>query len=128
VDPKKLRYTEEHEWIGEEDGLYAVGITEFAQEQLGDITYVELPEVGDELSAMEEAASIESVKAASDIYTPVSGLVAEINEELETRPELINKDCYGDGWIFKLEKVKSGEVSKLMDYNAYQKFLETQEH
>lgn len=125
MNPENLRYTEEHEWIGELGGQYVVGITDYAQSQLGDITYVELPEVGRSIEAGEEAAVVESVKAASDIYAPVSGTISEVNETLESRPELINKDPYGNGWFFKLEGVDKVEFDALMDISAYRTFVES---
>ncbi|MBX3177859.1 MAG: glycine cleavage system protein GcvH [Candidatus Hydrogenedentes bacterium] len=125
MNPDDLRYTEEHEWIGELGGQYFVGITDYAQAQLGDITYIELPEVGREVEAGEEVAAVESVKAASDIYAPVSGTVVEINEALESRPELVNKAPYGGGWFFKLEEVDATEFDALMDISAYRAFVES---
>ena len=125
MNPENLRYTEEHEWIGELNGQYVVGITDFAQSQLGDITYVELPEVGRVIEASEEAAVVESVKAASDIYAPVSGKISEINDALESRPELVNKDPFGEGWFFKLAGVDIVEFDALMDISAYRTFVES---
>ncbi len=124
MDPETLRYTEAHEWIGQEDGLCVVGITGHAQDQLGDITYVELPEVGRKVEAGEEVAVVESVKAASDIYAPVGGAVAAINEALENEPELVNQDPYGAGWFFKLSDANASGPDKLMDATAYAAFLE----
>lgn len=123
MDPQSLRYTEQHEWIGEDEGLMVVGITSYAQEQLGDITFIDLPAVGTRFEAMDEAAAIESVKAASDIYCPVAGVVAEVNVSLESAPEIVNKDPYGAGWIFKLEGVESEALDALMDSAAYQAHL-----
>jgi len=123
MEPEGLRYTEEHEWIGEEDGLYLVGITEFAQEHMGDITYVELPEVGMEVARGQDVSVVESVKAAGDVYAPVTGVVVEVNTILEERPELVNKDAYGDGWFFKLKSVNRDELKALMDFTAYEAFL-----
>ena len=120
-----LRYTEEHEWIGELNGQYVVGITDFAQSQLGDITFVELPAVDRQVEAGEEVAAVESVKAASDIYAPVAGKVVEINETLEAQPELVNKEPIGEGWFFKLEGVDSLELDALMDVSAYRTFVES---
>lgn len=127
MNPDTLRYTEEHEWIVEQDGLYVVGITEFAQDQLGEITFVELPEIGKKLERGEDAAAVESVKAAGDIYAPVEGFVAEVNDDLEMEPDLINRDPYGKGWIFKLEKVKREQYDDLMDARSYRGFLKTVE-
>lgn len=127
MNPDTLRYTEEHEWIAEQDGLYVVGITEYAQDQLGEITFVELPEVGRKLERGEDAAVVESVKAAADIYAPIGGMVAEVNDDLEMEPDLINRDPYGKGWIFKLDKVNIEEYEDLMDARSYRGFLRTVE-
>ena len=124
MDPTKLKYTESHEWIGEKDGLFVQGITEFAQQQLGDVTYVELPEVGRALKAGDEAAVVESVKAASDIYASATGTVAAMNTALEENPELVNNDPYGEGWFFKLEGVDAVTLSHLMSAADYAKFCE----
>lgn len=100
--PADLKYAETHEWLRDEgDGVISVGITDYAQDALGDVVYVELPEVGDQLAAQDEAGAVESVKAASDIYAPVSGEVIAINEALEEEPEIINESPYGDGWFSK---------------------------
>lgn len=125
--PEELKYTKDHEWIGKDGGLYVVGITDHAQDLLGDITYVELPEVGRTVAAHEETALVESVKAASDVYAPVAGTVAEVNETLGAQPELVNKEPYGAGWFFKLSGVDAAEVAKLMDAAAYDAFLKEQE-
>ena len=125
--PGDLRYTNEHEWLRqEEDGSVTIGITDHAQSALGDLVYVELPEVGQDLEAGGEMAVVESVKAASDVYAPVSGSVLAINDELSDDPEKINADPYGDGWIVRLKP--SGEPGETMDPNAYQAFLDEQEH
>jgi glycine cleavage system H protein len=125
--PGDLRYTNEHEWLRqEEDGSVTIGITDHAQSALGDLVYVELPEVGQDLEAGGEMAVVESVKAASDVYAPVSGSVLAINDELSDDPEKINADPYGDGWIVRLQP--SGEPGESMDPNAYQAFLDEQEH
>jgi glycine cleavage system H protein len=127
MDPEKLYYTEEHEWVGEEDGLYVVGISDFAQDQLGDITYVELPESGRAVKQGDETAVVESVKAASDIYAPIDGVIAEVNEELEGEPETVNSDPFGKGWFYKLKDANTDQLAGLMDAAAYKQFLETQE-
>ncbi len=125
--PGDLQYTNEHEWLRqEEDGSVTIGITDHAQSALGDLVYVELPEVGQDLEAGGEMAVVESVKAASDVYAPVSGSVLAINDELSDDPEKINADPYGDGWIVRLKP--SGEPGETMDPNAYQAFLDEQEH
>ena len=121
----ELKFTEDHEWIRlEEDGAATVGITDYAQEQLGDVVYVELPEVGRELGKDDEAAVVESVKAASDIYCPVSGDIVEVNEALNDTPEIINDDPYGDGWLFTLHPTEAGEVESLMSAEAYAEIAE----
>jgi glycine cleavage system H protein len=123
--PGELLYTEEHEWLRqEEDGSVTIGITDHAQAALGDLVYVELPEVGAELDAGDEMAVVESVKAASDVYAPVSGTVLEVNEGLAVDPEKINSDPYGDGWIVRIQPNDLGE-SKTMDPDAYQELLDS---
>lgn len=122
--PKDLKYAASHEWARYENGVVTVGITNFAQEALGDVVYVELPEVGDKLHATDEAGVVESVKAASDIYSPVSGEVIAINEELEDAPETINKDPYHDGWFFKIKVSDPSELEALLDAEEYQASLE----
>ncbi len=119
--PAELRYARTHEWVRIEDGVAIVGITDFAQDQLSDVTYVELPSVGDQLAAGEECAVVESVKAASDIYAPVGGAVIEINESLNDQPELINQDPYGSGWMFKLEPENLEDMQALMTAAQYEK-------
>lgn len=117
--PENLRYQESHEWIGTDGGSVPVGITDHAQEELSDVVYVELPEVGASVSKGDPVAVVESVKAASDIYAPVSGTVTEVNQALENNPGLVNSDPYGEGWIFKLEPADPAEVETLMDAAAY---------
>lgn len=116
--PENLLYRDTHEWVNVED-LATVGISEFAQQQLGDITYVELPEVGEEVTQNEEVAVVESVKAASDIYSPVSGKVVEVNEALEDSPDLVNSDPYGEGWLIKVELLDESELDALMKPDQY---------
>ena len=120
-----LLYTKEHEWINIEDGYATIGISEYAQQALGDITYVELPSVGDEVEQFEEFASIESVKAATEVFSPMSGKIIEINSTLEKKPELINKSCYEKGWLVKIEVADIDERSNLMTAAEYSKFLES---
>lgn len=123
--PSHLRYTESHEWVSIEDnGNARIGISDHAQEALGDLVFVELPVVGDEISQGDPCAVVESVKAASDIYAPVSGKVVAVNDELESDPALINADPYGDGWLFELELIDSGELDGLKDAEAYEGTLE----
>ena len=126
MNPAKLKYTQDHEWIGLEGGSYLVGITDYAQEQLGDITYIELPQKGRKVQQHEETAVLESVKAAGDIYAPVAGTVVEINDALELEPGLINNDPFGKGWLFKLEDIDAGQLAGLMDEAAYQAYLKEQ--
>ena len=126
--PLELGYATTHEWAKQdEEGLIVVGISDHAQDALGDIVYVELPEVGQQIVAGEEAGVVESVKAASDIYAPVSGAVEEINEALEDSPETVNQDPYGDGWFFKLKVTDERELDDLLDADAYQELCESED-
>lgn len=123
--PGDLRYTSDHEWLRqEEDGSVTVGITDHAQSALGDLVYVELPEAGQELEAGGEMAVVESVKAASDVYAPVSGAVLDVNADLADDPEKINADPYGDGWIVRLQPSGSIDSTDTMDPHAYQALLD----
>lgn len=120
-----LFYTKEHEWMSlNEEGVATVGITDYAQTSLGDITYVELPSVDGDVEQFEQLASVESVKAATDIFSPISGKILEVNEDLESHPEMLNKSCYGLGWIAKIEVASEDETSKLMDADEYRSYLE----
>ncbi|MBW2059565.1 MAG: glycine cleavage system protein GcvH [Deltaproteobacteria bacterium] len=123
--PKDLKYTKEHEWARVEGDLVTVGITDYAQHKLGDIVYVELPSVDSEVTASEPFGTIESVKAASDLYSPVSGKVVEIHEELMDDPKPINQDPYGEGWMIRVEG--SGGLDGLLDPDAYEKWVEEEE-
>lgn len=126
--PKELRYTRTHEWVRfEEDGLLVIGITEHAQSQLGELVFVDLPDIGILVHASDEVAVIESVKAASDVYSPISGKIVEINEELEESPSLVNSDPYHDGWLFKIDPSDTEELNELLDEDAYAEFLEEDE-
>ena len=126
--PIELGYAATHEWAKQdEEGLIVVGNSDHAQDALGDIVYVELPEVGQQIVAGEEAGVVESVKAASDIYAPVSGAVEEINEALEDSPETVNQDPYGDGWFFKLKVTDERELDDLLDADAYQELCESED-
>lgn len=117
------KYTETHEWVLEEDDdIICVGITDHAQDLMGDMVFVELPEVGTEIIAGQEICVVESVKAASDVYSPLTGEVIEVNEELTERPELVNQDPFGDGWLFKL-KISSPTTEELLDSDAYEELL-----
>jgi glycine cleavage system H protein len=119
--PDDLLYTNSHEWVRVEDDVAEIGITDFAQEQLSDLTFVELPTVRDILNAGDEVAVVESVKAASDVYSPISGEVIEINDALESKPEVLNSDPYGEGWLFKVRMTNPAELEDLLtpaDYHA----------
>lgn len=122
--PKDRFYTKTHEWALPEGEEVVVGITDYAQEQLGDVVYVELPQIGRKVEAKEAAAVVESVKTASDIYAPVAGVIVAVNEVLASTPELINQDPYGGGWIFKLKPERLSDLDALMDAEAYLKGLE----
>ncbi|WDE06636.1 glycine cleavage system protein GcvH [Thalassomonas viridans] len=118
--PSELKYATSHEWVRNEgDGTVTIGITEHAQELLGDMVFVELPEVGESVSTGDDVAVAESVKAASDIYAPVSGEVVEVNEDLEDSPELVNSDAFGDGWMFKIKLDDASELNDLLDAEGY---------
>lgn len=118
--PEELKYTEEHEWVQVEGHLVLVGITDFAQDALGDVVFVELPKVGDAVIAGKAFGVVESVKAVSDIYAPVSGTVEKINEELPDAPEILNTSPYGDGWMIKIRANDLSELDGLMDAATYQ--------
>jgi glycine cleavage system H protein len=127
--PGDLKFLKSHEWARVEDnGLIRVGISDHAQEQLGDLVYVELPEVGAAVQAGVGAATVESVKAASDIYSPVSGEVVEVNEALADKPETINEDAYGAGWLFVVKASDRGELDELLDADAYAEQVENEDH
>jgi glycine cleavage system H protein len=117
------RFTKDHEWIRVEGGIGTVGITDHAQGQLGDIVFVEVPEVGRKAKQAEAVAVVESVKAASDVFAPISGEVTEVNSELATNPALVNDDAEGKAWFFKIKVADEGELSKLMDRAAYEAFV-----
>jgi glycine cleavage system H protein len=121
--PQELKYSKSHEWVREEeDGSVTVGITDHAQGLLGDMVFIELPEIDRVLNAEEECAVVESVKAASDVYAPVAGTVSEVNSALEDSPELVNQDPYGDGWLFRLEDVSG--LDELLDADDYAEMVE----
>lgn len=117
-------YTREHEWVRMEDGVAVCGITDYAQSQLGDVVYVELPEVGAEIARDGEAAVVESTKAASDVYAPVTGTIVAVNDRLEESPDLVNESAEDQGWFFRMEIGDEGELDELMDEEAYQAFVE----
>ena len=122
--PAELKYTKSHEWVKEEDGLYVVGLTDFAQDALGDIVFINMPEEGDDVASGESFADVESVKAVSDVFSPVSGTVAEVNEGLIDEPALINKEPY-EQWLIKVKDVSDTE--ELMDAAAYEEFCANEE-
>jgi glycine cleavage system H protein len=127
--PSDLRYTKSHEWVRAlPDGNVEVGITDHAQEALGDLVFVEVPEVGKKLAAGEACAVVESVKAASDVYSPLAGAVVDGNADLAGTPELVNQDPYGNGWLLRLKPADKSALDKLMDAAAYGKHLETEAH
>jgi glycine cleavage system H protein len=125
--PNHYLYTKEHEWLDIDEKTATVGITDYAQEALGDITYVELPAIDAEVEQFEHFASVESVKAASDIFSPISGKIIEVNNELESNPGLINKDCFEKGWIAKVDVSEIEEKSNLMTATEYRSFLKSLE-
>lgn len=125
--PRSLKYTNSHEWVRVEGKNAVVGITDFAQDQLSDLTYIELPTVGDSFSAQEEAAVLESVKAASDVYAPISGTITAVNQELLDHPELVNTDPYGQGWLFKMSMDDKTELEGLMDADQYDQSMPDEE-
>jgi glycine cleavage system H protein len=124
--PEHLRYTKEHEWVAAEGDRARVGITDYAQDALGDIVYVQPPEVGTTVAAMSACAEVESTKSVSDIYAPVAGTVIEVNAALADAPEQLNQSPYGDGWIFVIEMSDPSEVERLLDAVAYRRLVEEQ--
>jgi glycine cleavage system H protein len=127
--PADLKYAKTHEWARlNDDGSVTVGISDNAQEQLGDMVYVEVPDVGKVVTAAQPCAVVESVKAASDVYAPVAGEIVEINSNLGDSPETVNQDAYGEGWMFRLRPSDPGELEELMDADAYESFIELESH
>lgn len=127
--PGNLRYTKSHEWVKvEADGTLTIGITDHAQELMGDMVYVDLPEAGRKLDAGKECAVVESVKAASDVYAPVTGEITQSNAALADAPETVNKDPHGEGWIFKMKPANAGDVQKLLDAKAYEALVASEKH
>jgi glycine cleavage system H protein len=124
--PEQLRYSAEHEWVAVDGNRARVGITDYAQDALGDVVYVQLPEVGSTVAAMASCAEVESTKSVSDIFAPVGGIVAEVNQTLDGAPETLNQDPYGAGWIFVLEMSNPSELDSLMDAAAYRQLVEQQ--
>ena len=122
--PDNLRYTKEHEWISLDGNVVTVGVTDYAQEQLGDIVYIEFPKEGELVTSGETFGVLESVKAVSDCYTPVTGKIVEVNEPIADTPETVNEDCYGEGWLIKVELDNTSEMNAFMDAEAYKAFVE----
>ena len=121
--PAELRYTAEHEWVRIDGDIATIGVTDFAQDALTDVVWVELPEVGESVAAMESCGSVESVKSVSEIYAPLAGEITEVNESLEDAPEQINQDPYGEGWIWKMTISDAGELDALLDAAGYSELL-----
>lgn len=127
--PVELKYARTHEWARtNDDGSVTVGISDSAQDQLGDMVFIEVPEVGQSVAAGEGCAVVESVKAASDVYAPVSGEILEVNEALADSPETVNQDAYGEGWLFRMQPGNAGDMDALMDSDAYADFLASEDH
>ena len=127
--PVELKYAKTHEWTRvNDDGSVTVGISDSAQDQLGDMVFIELPEVGQTVAAAEACAVVESVKAASDVYAPLGGEIVEVNEALADSPETVNEDAFGEGWLFRLQPADIAEMAPLMDVDAYETFLASEAH
>lgn len=120
--PEDLKYSKQHEWVLVEGNVVTLGISDFAQDQLGDVVFVELPAIGDKVSKEEAFGVVESTKAVSDVYAPVSGTVIEINDDLPDNPEMINEDCYGDGWMIKVEMSNAEDLNDLMTAAQYERY------
>ncbi|MFW6175979.1 MAG: glycine cleavage system protein GcvH [Acidobacteriota bacterium] len=125
--PSDYLYSRDHEWVRVEGDTCVLGITEYAQEELGEIVFVELPDVGETFNATDEVGTIESVKAVAEVYTPVSGEVLELNDAVEEEPELLNDDPHGDGWLMKLRISSKGELDSLMNAEQYEEFIASDE-
>ena len=121
--PENLKYSEEHEWLLENNGIATIGITDFAVDSLGDIVFIELPDKGSQIKQFTTFGEVESVKAASEIYTPISGEIIEVNEKLETEPELLNNSPYEEGWLIKVKISDLSEIEKLMNSKDYENFV-----
>ena len=121
--PENLKYSEEHEWLLEDNGIATIGITDFAVDSLGDIVFIELPDKGSQIKQFTTFGEVESVKAASEIYTPISGEIIEVNEKLETEPELLNNSPYEEGWLIKVKISDLSEIEKLMNSKDYENFV-----
>ena len=125
--PKDLRYTEEHEWLKVDGTKGVIGVTQFAQDQLGDVVFVEVPTVGTELEKENTFGVVESVKTVSDLYAPISGKVVAVNKDLEANPELVNQDCYGKGWMIEIELSDPSQADGLLSAEAYEAFIKEQQ-
>jgi len=125
--PDDLKYSKEHEWVLVEGGVATIGITDYAQEQLGDIVFVELPAIGDKVSKEDAFGVVESVKSVNDVYAPISGKVLEVNDDLPENPEMVNDDPYGDGWMIKIELTDAEELDDLMSAEEYKDYVAEEE-
>ena len=123
--PEDCQYTKEHEWMRLEDGIAVVGITDYAQDHLGDVVFIELPDVGTEITQFEPFGVIDSVKASSELYAPLSGAVEAVNDALTEQPELVNQEPYGEGWMIKVRPADLAEMEQLLDADGYEQFLST---
>lgn len=121
--PKDLKYDKEHEWVKVEGDIAVIGISDFAQDQLGEIVYVDMPAVGDEIIAGESFGEVESVKSVSELFSPLSGEIVEVNEALGDAPETVNEDCYGDGWMIKVKMADAAQIDDLMSADEYEAFI-----
>ncbi|MCL4837668.1 MAG: glycine cleavage system protein GcvH [Thermoanaerobaculia bacterium] len=121
--PSEYRYTRDHEWVKVEDDVCVVGVTDFAQQELGEVVFVELPEPGQVFDAHDEIGTIESVKAVAEVFTPVAGEIVEVNEKLQDDPELVNDDPHGDGWLVKVKFSSASDLDDLMDAEAYEEYV-----
>jgi len=127
--PVELKYAKSHEWARlNDDGTVTIGISDSAQDQLGDMVFIEVPEVGQSVTAGDACAVVESVKAASDVYAPINGEVVEVNEKLEGSPEVVNQDAYGEGWLFRMQPGNAADLDAMMDSDAYTGFLDAEGH
>ncbi|XP_064076495.1 glycine cleavage system H protein-like [Vanessa tameamea] len=124
TDNKGRYYTKKHEWVSLDSGIGTIGISSYAQEALGEVVFVQLPDVGRTVAAGDECGALESVKAASEVYTPVSGTITERNDTVESTPSLINKSCYDEGWLFRVKLSTPDEIQQLMNQTEYEKYLE----
>ena len=123
MDYKKFKFTKDHEWLNLQEDLSIVGITDYAQSQLGDVVFVEMPQVSTKIAASESFGAIEAVKTVADLFAPVSGEVIEINDNLDSNPDLVNSDPYGEGWIVKVKIDNNDEINELMNYDEYQEYI-----